>query len=132
MRKYGEFVGLGMKAKDLTKEHFDEIFKQCIEGRGFARPLIISTREIARRLWFTFRVPIRKEVDVVRQKMRAWWNSYPWLSEPRIHKMICGVAVFLSSPMAYDYCALERPSFGVIKSLICVYSNQKEFKKRKN
>jgi len=120
-----------MKAEDLRKEHFDKVFKQCIkrESGAFAYPIIITTHEIAQKLWLMYRVPIRKEVETVRKKMREWWNSYPWFYEPRIHKMICGIAVFLASPMNYDYCALERPGFGAIKSLICVYNNQKEFRR---
>jgi hypothetical protein len=52
-----------------------------------------------KRLWSKYRIPYKKEAEALRKKMREWWSSYPWMYEPRPHKMICGVAVSLASPM---------------------------------
>ena len=115
-----------MKAEELTNDIFDSVFRDILKEATHG-PLIIATWDIARRLWLKHRIPIKKQANVVREKMREWWNSYPWLHEPRAHKMICGVAVYLSSPMSYDYCALERGYMHTMRSLISVYQNQREF-----
>ena len=117
-----------MKAQLLDNEDFDYLFKQVLEEKGrWGGPIIISTFDLVRKLWQKYRVAYKKQANIVRAKMREWWNSYEWKQEPRPHKMICGVAVHLASPMSYDYCALEPTIHGGMRSLITVYQNQNEF-----
>ena len=123
-----------MKSAELTNEHFDEIFIELIKEKTSSSSLarawcILRTFDFAHKLWKKYRIPYKKDAEIVRNKMRGWWNSYPWISEPVFHKMICGIAVGLASPMGYDYCCLERAGYGG-KSLITVYQNQKRFKKK--
>lgn len=120
-----------MKAQLLDNEDFDYVFKLVLEEKRDWGHIIISTFDLARKLWQKYRVAYKKQADIVRAKMREWWNSYEWKQEPRPHKMICGVAVHIASPMAYDYCALERTYHGGMRSLITVYQNQKEFRAKK-
>lgn len=118
-----------MRVENLKKEHFDTIFRELLlekRSSGMA-PYLISTFDLADKLWEKFRLPYKKQAEVIREKMRAWWSSYEWRYEPRPHKLICGVAVFLSSPMSYDYCMLEK-SGHTQQSLICIYQNQGEFR----
>ncbi|HDH43991.1 MAG TPA: hypothetical protein ENG66_01095 [Thermococcus sp.] len=117
-----------MKAEQLTKQHFDKAFKAVLAEKKDRHIIIISTYDLAKKLWELFRVPIRKEIDLIREKMREWWRNYPWLENPRPHKKICGVAVELGSPMAYDYCCLEKSKGGLIcRSLIVVCQNQQDY-----
>lgn len=119
-----------MKVERLTNKHFDDIFKELVKEkshygcvRGFC---VISTFDFAIRLWKKHHIAYKKEAKTVRSKMREWWNSYKWKSEPIFHKMICGIAVSLASPMSYDYCVLEKRGL-LSKSLITIYQNQKRF-----
>lgn len=113
-----------MRVGLLDKDVFDHIFSVLVKEKMSHGICIIATRDFAKKLWKMYRIPYKAKADLVRRKMREWWNSYPWISEPRPHKKIQGVAIYLSHPMGYDYCMLEHPSF----SLISVYQDQKEFK----
>jgi len=119
-----------MKAEELTNKILDEIFLELVKEYPHP-PAIIPTRVIAKKLWQKYRIPIKKQAEVVRKKIKNWWNSKPWIFHPRPHKKIGGIAVFLASPMIYDYCILERRGY-TYGSLICVYPNQKEFEGFKN
>jgi len=120
-----------MNANDLKREHLDAVFLEVLEEirstRGGRVWPIITTFALAKKLWSKYHVPYQKQVEIVRDKMREWWNSYPWLHEPRAHKMICGVAVNASPPGSYDFCCLEKRGLTSL-SLITVYGDQKEFK----
>lgn len=112
-----------MKPHLLDKKDFDYLFKTVLEEEHQRSDcIVISTWDLVRKLWEKYRVPHIKYAQQVREKMREWWNSYPWKYEPRPHKIVCGVAVFLAQPMGYDYCELERG-----KSLVLTYQNQREF-----
>lgn len=115
-----------MKSQDLTKEHLDIIFKEIYKENlytcSFTQHQVITTFDIRNKLWEKYRIYVKKDAEVVRKKIREWWNSYKWKYEPRPHKMICEIAVYLASAMSYDYCML-----GDKKSLICVYDDQSEF-----
>lgn len=117
-----------MKAEELNDEILDDIFVQLVNEWKQERllPIIISTRDLAKKLWEKHRVPIIKQHEVVKKKIREWWNRKPWIRDPLPHKKIRGIAVSLSSPMAYDYCILETRGL-THKSLIAVYTNQKRF-----
>ena len=118
-----------MKSEDLTDSIFDEIFLAVLEEKKkYLRlyPHFIKTFDLAEMLWKKYRIPYKRDADLVREKMRAWWNGKPWVYTPRPHKKIVGIAVYLSSPMNYDYCLLQKGIPG--KSVISIYDNQKEFK----
>jgi len=115
-----------MKAEDITNETIDEAFIELVEEYSKRIAIIISTRAIAKQLWKKYRIPYKKQASVVREKIKNWWNSKPWVYRPRPHKKIQGVAVCVGSPMNSDYCFLERRC-----SLICVYQNQAEFEEEK-
>lgn len=115
-----------MKAEKLTNKHFDDIFKELAKEKSRWGWCVISTFDFAIKLWKKYHIAYKKEAEIVRAKMREWWNSYKWKDEPIFHKMICNIAVSLASPMAYDYCALEKRGI-LSKSLITVYQNQKRF-----
>lgn len=115
-----------MKAASLTNKHFDDIFKELVNDKSTWGWCVISTFDFAIRLWKKHHVAYKKDAETVRAKMREWWNSYKWNSEPIFHKMICGIAVSLASPMSYDYCILEKAGY-TSKSLITVYQNQTRF-----
>jgi len=122
-----------MKAEELNDEIFDDVFVQLVnewkQKSWKPFPIIISTRELAKKLWEKHRVPILKQYEIVKKKMREWWNRKPWIYEPSPHKKIRGIAVSLGTPMAYDYCMLEKRSFHTYGSLIMVYTDQKRFQK---
>lgn len=121
-----------MNADNLKKEHIDAAFAEVLDDlqntRGGRVWSIVTTFALARKLWSKYRVPCRKQAETVRTKMREWWQSYPWLHEPRAHKMIGGVAVNASPPGSYDFCILERRGLTQL-SLIIVYNDQEEFRK---
>ncbi len=123
-----------MKASLLDKDMFDHIFKELVEeNRTIMRAFVIlNTFDIARKLWSKHRIPYKAQAELVRKKMREWWNSYEWRKEPLFHKMICGYAVNLAQPMGHDYCILERRGLSSY-SLISVYPfrQQKDFSEKK-
>lgn len=112
-----------MKAALLNKKVFDDIFMELVEERSSWRGghVIIRTFDIAKKLWSRHRVAYKAEAPLVRKKMREWWNSYKWKEKPRPHKLVCDYAVYLSSPMGYDYCMLETR-----QSLICSYPSHQQ------
>ncbi len=118
-----------MKEGLLDKDVFDHIFKELVREKSWRGGCIIRTFDIAKKLWSKYRVPYKAEAEIVRKKMREWWDSYEWRGEPRPHKMVCGYAVYLSAPMNYDYCMLERSS-RIGQSLISLYYPQKEFQEK--
>ena len=124
-----------MKAVDLTNQHFDEVFKELVIKKSNKKPFkvypVISTREIAKMLWKKYHVPFIKEAEIVRSKLREWWNSYPKKHKPIFHKMICGIAVYLSSTMGADFAYIEKLGYKHY-SLICIHQNQRRFRNEKN
>lgn len=118
-----------MKLENLDKEVFDSLFLDLVREKTRWGACIIATRDFAEKLWEKYRIPYKAKAEVVRTKMREWWNSYERKSDPRPHKMVCGIAVYLSQPMSYGYCNLGRTKS--MMSLICVYQNQKEFRREK-
>jgi len=115
-----------MNADMVDSIVLDEAFLTLYNERRGRLAIIISTRDIARWLWKEYRVPYKKDAEVVREKMRTWWQNKPWIREPRSHKKIGNMAVYISSPMNYDYCCLEKRMYNSL-SLIVVYSNQRQF-----
>ena len=100
-----------MKASELTDKVLDKIVISLLSKRsgfGLVYPMA-STWEIASELWRQHRVFVRKDADIVKEKMRAWWKKKPTVPEPYPHKMIGKYPVYLTAPMNRTYCILEKP-----------------------
>jgi hypothetical protein len=123
-----------MKAQNLTKEHLNIVFKEIVKEEiefnkkhciHLSIGQVVSTFDIRDKLWKKWRIHVIKDAEIVRRKIKEWWDSYKWKYEPLPHKMICGIAVHISSPMSYDYCMLES-SGNIKKSLITIYDYDKQ------
>ena len=115
-----------MKAIELNDEIFDQVFDELRNEYG-SSPLILKTFDFAIKIWTKYHIPYKKDADIIREKMRAWWKNKPWKHEPRPHKMIGSTAVYLSAPMNNDYCCLQRGINNLCLSMIIGYQNQKQF-----
>ena len=116
-----------MKAEQITSQMLDEIVESHfdnLEGHARIYPLI-KTDDIAQELWKRYRVPIWKQVEIVRQKMRDWWAKKPHYSEPRPHQRVGKYAVYLASPMRKTYCVIDKQGN---RALIIAYPYQDQTK----
>ena len=117
-----------MKAGDITNEFLDNLVIEIFQNKDSRYSIIcmfISTTDMAERLWSKYRIPYKRDVDIIRRKMKSWWANKPWIYEPRPHKKIGKYAVYISSPMGYVYCVLEEGLVG--RALISFYPDQKQF-----
>lgn len=117
-----------MKAEDITDEFLDNLVIEIFENKESRYKIIrmfVSTNDMAKKLWSKHRIPYKRDVDIIRKKMKSWWANKPWIYEPRPHKKIGNYAVHISSPMGPVYCILEGGLTG--KALISFYPNQREF-----
>jgi len=115
-----------MNADQITPELLEEIVETHFDNlERFARIYpMIKTDDIAKVLWKKHRVPIWKQVDTVREKIREWWNQKPWYTDPIHHKWVGKYAVYLGSPMGTTYCVLDKARS---MALIIAHQNQSQF-----
>ena len=116
-----------MKAEDITPELLDQIVVTLFEEKtGFSTIYpFVKTDDIADVLWEKHRVPIRRDIKIVRAKMREWWEGKQIYESPLYHYWVGKYAVYLGSPMSRTYCVLWQR--GQQKALIMAYTNQRDF-----
>ncbi len=117
-----------MKAERITDDLLDEIVISIIESMSYHQRIypIVTTDKIAEILWKKHRVPIWKQVETVREKMRSWWKNKQQHYEPYPHKWIGDYPVHVGSPMNKTYSMLEKGAFtgSTDKGLIIVYTGE--------
>ena len=63
-----------MKAKEITDELLDNLVIELYENKGSRYPIIrmfISTGDMAERLWSKYRIPYKRDVEIIRKKMKS-------------------------------------------------------------
>jgi len=115
-----------MNANQITPELLEEIVVSHFDNlKGFSRIYpMIKTDDIAKVLWKKHRVPIYKQVDIVREKIREWWNQKTWYTVPIHHKWVGKYAVYLGSPMGTTYCVIDKARS---MALIIAHQDQTQF-----